>query len=184
MARTVEFTKDKILESAVLLVRTDGIANLNARNLAKWAGCSTAPLFRLFENMTEVNLEVKLKLDSIHEKFMSKYIQEDNILLTHSIAYIEFARKEPNIFFALFMNLLHKGMTITDILDADYNQNTILQTMKLTGLCIESAQQLFLKMWLYSHGVATQIVTSGIDIPSDLVHSLIEDAYIRFKEEW
>ena len=42
---------------------------------------------------------------------------------------------------------------------------------------------LFINFWLYSHGIATQIVSNDIDIPLDLVKKLLKNAFNRFSLE-
>jgi len=53
----------------------------------------------------------------------------------------------------------------------------------LTGLPREKAEMLFINFWLYSHGIATQIVSNDIDIPLDLVKKLLKNAFNRFSLE-
>ena len=45
MARKEQITKDKILETAFDLAKTDGIEYVTARKLAAQIGCSTQPIF-------------------------------------------------------------------------------------------------------------------------------------------
>lgn len=39
---------------------------------------------------------------------------------------------------------------------------------------------LFINIWLYSHGIATQIISNGIDISLDIVKKLLTNAFMQF----
>ena len=111
---------------------------------------------------------------------MEARMSNDNRLLMQGIAYIEFARQEKNIFNTLFMSKACAGKSIKDILDADWNQLSILNAKEITGLSLENARNLFRDVWLYSHGIATQIVSDDIDLPYEEVITLIKNAFHRF----
>lgn len=58
MPSATKITKEMILACGYELAKTNGIENINARNLAKSLGCSTQPIYSQFPNMerTESNL--------------------------------------------------------------------------------------------------------------------------------
>ena len=103
--------------------------------------------------------------------------------MTQGIAYIEFARQEKNIFNTLFMDKNCAGKSIEEILDADWNQRSIMNAKERTGLSLEKARSLFRDVWLYSHGIATQIVSDDINLPPKEVVQLIKNAFKRFSIE-
>ena len=51
MARKEQITKEVILKGAFELLKEQGIENVTARKLATHIGCSTQPIFRVYENM-------------------------------------------------------------------------------------------------------------------------------------
>lgn len=172
--------KEDLLKTALNLVREEGMKAINARRLAKALDCSTKPLFRLYPSMDKLKEDVKAELDRYYDAFMSSRIDNKNRLLSQGIAYIEFARNEKMIFNALFMNMTLAGSSLQDIVHADWNRASIENARAVTGLAMEEAEMLFINFWLYSHGVATQIVSNSIDIPMDTVRLLMSDAFIRF----
>lgn len=175
--------REDLLKTAVELVRKGGMETINARSLAKALNCSTKPLFRLYPNMDKLKQDVKAELDRYYNAFMECRIDEQNRLLSQGIAYIEFARKNKMIFNALFMSMTMAGSSLQDIIYADWNRPSIENAREVTGLPIEKAEMLFINFWLYSHGVATQIVSNNIDIPTDTVRLLLTDAFHRFSAE-
>ena len=54
MARKEIISKDGLLDSAFNMIRESGFSELTARKLAAFAGCSTQPIFRNFENMEKI----------------------------------------------------------------------------------------------------------------------------------
>lgn len=172
--------REEILDAAVSLVRLAGIDAVNARSLADKLDCSTKPLFRVYGNMDALKKDILARLDDCYNSFMARRIRPENRLLTQSIAYVEFARQEPNIFNTLFMNRTCQGKSTAEILDADWNQASILNAQEVTGLSGEQARGLFRDVWLYSHGVATQIVSNSIDLPQEEAVRLMQNAFDRF----
>lgn len=172
--------KDDILNAAISLVREHGMESINARSIASVLNCSTKPLFRVYENMDALKQDVIFQLNLYYNTYMEARMNKSNRLLTQGIAYIEFARQEKNIFNTLFMNKTCAGKSIEEILDADWNQPSIMNAKKITGLSFERARALFRDVWLYSHGIATQIASDDINLPHEKVVELIENAFHRF----
>ncbi|TQI67329.1 TetR/AcrR family transcriptional regulator [Clostridium sp. KNHs216] len=175
--------KEEILSAAISLVREQGMENVNARSIASKLNCSTKPLFRIYENMDSLKQDVITQLNLYYNMFMEARMSDENRLLTQGIAYIEFARQEKNIFNTLFMDKNCAGKSIEEILDADWNQRSIMNAKERTGLSLEKARSLFRDVWLYSHGIATQIVSDDINLPPKEVVQLIKNAFKRFSIE-
>ncbi|MFT8390921.1 MAG: TetR/AcrR family transcriptional regulator [Sporolactobacillus sp.] len=172
--------KEDILSTAIDLVRKGGLHGINARSLAAALSCSTKPIFRIYKNMEALKQDVIDRLNAYYNAFMEEKMNNHNRLLTQSIAYIMFARQEKQIFNTLFMNKTCQGASLTDILHADWNQPSIHDAQLVTGLSLEHTQCLFRDVWLYSHGIATQIVANEIDISDAEVVRLMNNAFRRF----
>ncbi len=172
--------KEAILSAAISLVREQGMESVNARSIASILNCSTKPLFRIYKNMDALRQDVIVQLNIYYNTFMEARMSDNNRLLSQGIAYIEFARQEKNIFNILFMNKTCAGISIEEILDADWNQRSIMNAKEITGLSLENARSLFRDIWLYSHGIATQIVSDDINLPPEEVAQLLKNDFIRF----
>lgn len=174
--------KQNIMDAGIQLVREKGMDSINARSLAKALGCSTRPLFRIYPNMNELKKDIKIELDRYYNSFMENRMTDENRLLSQGIAYIEFARKEKMIFNALFMSMTMAGSSLQDILHAQWNRASIENVKKITGLSTEESEKVFINCWLYSHGIASQIVTNDISVSSEKVKELMTDAFKRFSK--
>ena len=186
MPKKAAVSREDILQAGLALVRQGGLESVNARSLAGALGCSTQPVFRVYKNMGELFSDLREAMDRVYDQFMEARMREENRLLTQSIAYVAFARQERHIFNALFMHLTMAGASLEDILAAPWNQASIENAARVTGLGTEGAQRLFINVWLYSHGIATQIVSNQIDLPQERVEALLTEAFWKFagkKEE-
>lgn len=172
--------KNDILIAAIKLVKENGIEYINARSLANALNCSTKPLFRIYENMDDLKKDIIEELNNNYNTFMNSKITGKNKLLCQGIAYIEFAKKEKNIFNVLFMSKAIEGFTIQDIVKVDKNKLLMKNVRDITGLSVDKANKLIINMWFYSHGIATQIVSNCIDISEDAVTELMSEAFYRF----
>ncbi len=54
MSRKASVTESMILDSAFALMQEEGFEQVTARKLAVKTGCSTQPIFRLYENMDQL----------------------------------------------------------------------------------------------------------------------------------
>ena len=57
MARKISVTKEMVKSAAFAIMREEGMDGLTARRLADKTGCSTQPIFRIYENMNELHEE-------------------------------------------------------------------------------------------------------------------------------
>lgn len=172
--------KQDILNAAIQLIRENGMESINARNLAKVINCSTKPLFRIYKNMEELKKDILEELNNYYNNFMNSRITGKNKLLSQGISYVEFAKKEKTIFSILFMSKAITGFTLQDIVLSDKNKFLIQNVKDTTGLSEDKACKLIINMWFYSHGIATQIVSNGIDISLEVVTELISEAFYQF----
>lgn len=173
-------SKQDIIETAIQLVRENGMSSINARSIANALNCSTKPLFRIYKNMEELKSDIIVELDAYYNSFMDSRMTKENRLLSQGIAYIEFARNEKMIFNTLFMSMTMAGSSLQDVIHAQWNRESIENVKAITGLPMDKAENLFINIWLYSHGIATQIVSNGINMSSETVTKLLTNAFKQF----
>ena len=53
MSRRVIFEKDYIIDKSVDFIKEKGVESLSVREISNYIGCSTQPLFRVFDNMED-----------------------------------------------------------------------------------------------------------------------------------
>ena len=173
-------SKQDIIKTAIQLVRENGMSSINARSIANALNCSTKPLFRIYKNMEELKSDIIVELNAYYNSFMDNRMTEKNRLLSQGVAYIEFARNEKMIFNTLFMNMTMAGSSLQDVIQAEWNRESIENVKTITGLPMDKAEMLFINIWLYSHGIATQIVSNGINMSLETVTALLTNAFKQF----
>ena len=105
MGKKEKYTKEELVGKAVEMVREKGFDNLGIRSLADYAGVSTQPICRHFGNIKELNACVLSAINDLYEDFLKKEVQSGQYppYKASGIGYVNFARKEPELFKALFM---------------------------------------------------------------------------------
>lgn len=174
MPPKIKFSKEKIAEKALEIVRQSGIENLSARSLAEELGCSPQPIFSYFENMEEVKLKVfemaVKEYNSYTECEVKKGIYPE--YKSRGMAYIRFAREEKQLFRLLFMGD-KKAVSSTDEL-FDNEVVRLTENLKLTN---DKARLFHLEMWIFVHGIASMMVSESIDLEEDLISGMLSDIY-------
>lgn len=183
MPPKVKFSREEIIAAALDIVREGGMTALTARSLAARLGSSAKPVFGLFENMQEVQKEVMLAANAEYQEFLYAEMMRGiyKPYKATGMAYIDFARKEKELFKILFMH--DRTKEIADIRDESV-ASIIALIMRNTGLSEENARLLHLEMWIFVHGIATMIVTNYLDWEEEHVSRALTDAYEGLRTRW
>lgn len=182
MARKIKFTKDIILEKTKEFINKYGIEKMNARDLSKFIGCSTQPLFKNFQSMDEFKSQLKTYLHNYYDEFIYKFVDKNNYLYTISYAYALFSYKEPNIFKALFMSDLAGSRTIQEVFNSPQNIDTIKSIPIQYNLSVKQAKQLYRDVRFYTHGLSCQIACRSIILEKNEIKKLIKNLIEKLKE--
>ena len=72
MSARRKIQKEDIIQESVSIVAKEGINALNARKIAKKLGCSTQPLFYIYENMDVLKKDVIDEIVKIFDREVLK----------------------------------------------------------------------------------------------------------------
>ena len=173
MSRSIRFSKEEILEKSVSFIKEYGYEKLTVRELSKYIGCSTQPIFKNYANFDEYKEDLKLYLRKDYEDFINKYIDINDYLYTISYAYSLYGKKEPNIFRALFMNDLAGSRTVNEVLNTKRNIPTIEAMTTKYKISLEEAKRIYRDVRFYTHGIATQLCVKSIKLTDNEIKDLI-----------
>ncbi|MCR5398183.1 MAG: TetR/AcrR family transcriptional regulator [Lachnospiraceae bacterium] len=180
MPRKETITKDYLIDTAFLLAKQEGIENVTARKLAAKAGCSTQPIFRIYDGMDGLLNDVFEKGSSYFSFFCSK--QRPNHaepFVDLGLIYIKFATEEPNLFKMLFLSEKKYDKSMYEILNGETGLvGEQMKKAKEAG-CTNSGD-LFTKMWIFIHGAACMSITGDYDLKEDDTAKLLIDTYKSF----
>ncbi len=175
MARTIKYSKDDILKKSVEFIKKYSYSKLTVRELAKYIGCSTQPIFKNYINFDMYKEDLQLHLRKDYSSFIDKYIDINDYFYTISYAYAFYAKKEPNIFFTLFMTDLAGSRTIDEVLNTDRNIPTIKSMVTQYKITLEDAQKIYREVRFYTHGIATQLCVKSIKLTDNEIKDLIKN---------
>lgn len=175
MTRTIKYKKEDILKKSINFIKDYGYSKLTARELAKFIGCSTQPIFKNYNNFNMYKNDLKTYLRKDYTNFISKYIDKNDYLYTISYAYALYAKKEPNIFFSLFMADLTESRTISEVLNTERNIETINAIVKQYNISLEEAKKIYREVRFYTHGIATQLCVNSIKLTDKEIKDLIKN---------
>ncbi len=157
-----KFTRDEIIQAALDIARSEGIAAITARALGAKLGSSPKPIFSVFENMEEVQAEVLKSAKALYAGYVQTGLRQEMAFKGVGTQYILFAFKEPKLFQLLFMSEQSREIPVSGILpiiDESYDQ--ILQSVQDGyGLDKKDSKWLYRHLWIYTHGIAALCATN------------------------
>lgn len=177
MARKATVTETMIIDSAFALMQEEGFEQVTARKLAAKAGCSTQPIFRLYENMDQLIRDLYEKAALYFEQFYAEYPQDDETPFVHlGMAYIHFASVEKNTFRLLFMSEYRGEKSMYELLNGKTGAvGREIAKAKAEG--VSDPGDLFMKMWIFIHGAACMSLTGDFDLSDEETHALLKCSY-------
>lgn len=177
MSARKKIEKENIIDTCLKITRKEGIDALNARKVAKALGCSTQPLFYLYENMDEIKKEVLQEISKLFNQALLKSNYDQPVYKDIGVNYIRFAKDEPEFFKIMFQSKMNKEMF--DFIDLTGSSSQIFETIsKQTGLSLENAKQFHLRMWLYVNGIASLVAHQTVEFNDEEIIELLKDQYV------
>lgn len=156
------FTREEIIQAALEIARNEGTASITARALGAKLGSSSKPIFSVFENMEEVQAEVRKAAKALYAEYVYIGLQQEPAFKGVGTQYILFAIKEPKLFQLLFMSEQSQKLSVAGILpmiDENYDQ-ILLSVQKGYNLGEKDAENLYRHLWIYTHGIAVLCATN------------------------
>lgn len=164
MGRKEKFTKEYLLTQSVNYVREYELSTLSAREITKHIGCSTQIIFKYYHTMNEFKNDL---LQTIYQEFLSfcqKLNNKQADLFANSFAYIIFAKKEPNLFKALFINKdFQNKLYPTSIED-------IIKTYQVE----EDKAHIYQELFFYIHGIACLLCIDKVTIKDNDLYNMLK----------
>lgn len=172
--------KDEITNVAIRIIREKGFENLNARELAKELGCSVHPIFRTFNSMEGLKIEVyKIVEHMYNERMLRASEYEEDGFLGMGLTYIDFAKNEKNLFKLLFMSDSFREQSIMDIVgETEGDDEVIGMLCQMTGLSIRGAKELYAGIWLTTHGIASMFATNSCRFSDEENRRLLSNSFM------
>ncbi len=182
MAGKSIITKEELLKVAMNMIEKNGAECINARDLAKEAGISTKPIYRLYNSLEDLKKDANEIIKKEYDEFIMKRVDNKNALITVCVAYIEFAQMHKNYFRSMFLSNNLKWQSVNDVLNEKWNQSTIINLVNKHSLSFDNAKNLFMNVWIYANGLATLIASNELTIDNKEILIRIVKIYKEFSK--
>ncbi len=174
-------SKEQVLRTAFEMTREHGFEALTARKLAEQLGSSTQPIFRAYENMDMLKRDLFFKSAEFFSDYMLKKRSGNTpAYLTMGMAYIELAKKEYHLFRLLAAIDDYETDTIHEFLQQGDNTELLEKLPDTKSLSAEKKKELFLMVWMFTHGVATMVTSRRVELSDREIKKLLIKAYEGF----
>lgn len=175
MPPKVKITKDEIVRTALEILRRDGEASVNARNIVAALGCSTQPVFSNFATMEALQGAVLKAAYDLYLHFLQSEVEKGTYpaYKAFGMAYIRFAKEERELFKQLFM-CDRQGADLSPTADFEAS---VAYIQRNVGVTKEKAERMHLEMWACVHGIATMQATSFLELDEELISHMLSDVY-------
>lgn len=182
MARKASVTETTILETALLIAQKEGYENVTARKLASAAGCSTQPIFRLYESMEELTGKVYEKAIQFFAEYYERFPKKNETPFGDlGMAYICFAEEEKQIFRLLFLSDVRGEKSMYELLNGQ-SSAVSKEIAKARAEGCSDPGGLFMKMWIFIHGAACMTITGDFDLSRTETEQLLLDSYKAYSK--
>ena len=180
MARKEVISKEDLLNAAFNMTREQGVEEVTARKLASFAGCSTQPIFRNFENMSDCIAQAYEKALLYFDEFYESFDKSSPIPFVNlGLCYISFAQKESNLFSFLFVKKIDNNYNLYSKLNG--RTGAVKKEMnKAKEEGVRNPEMIFMKMWMLIHGAACMSITNDYDLSPAETRIHLEEAYKAF----
>ena len=182
MAKKI-ISRELIVQTACELVAEQGMNGLNMRELAKRCNCSTQPIYLSFANADELKSEVHKKIVERYSQYVSDEIASNRYpeYKSAGMAYIRFAKEQPQYFKYLFMR--DRSHEMTDELAMELFQR---EADRLThyGVNGDLTTTIHMHMWVYVHGIATMYATGYLNLEWDTVSAMLTEQFMSIKSRY
>lgn len=182
MPPPIRYDKEAILKAAFDITRKKGLDALNTRAIAKALGCSTQPLFRAFNGMEDIQREMLRMARECYDSYIRRSPElDDRPYKGTGMAYILFAKEDPELFKLMFMrDRVQEG---TDAEDDDANLDYVLEVLQqATHLNRAQALRFHRSLWIFTHGLAVMVATHYISYDRDLISQLLTDQFLAMSK--
>lgn len=169
MPPKIKTSRIDIIETAFSLLREKGKAFVTVRQVAQKLGTTQIPIYRCFKDSEELMQVLLKKSSELLTQYQDEKITNDP-LLNMGVGYVKFAKENPHLFWWMF--------------GCDDINHGLLRKMfkKVIAKCIKIAKdhemlksyeegeikEMFVNIWIYTHGLASLIASETIIYKNDL----------------
>jgi len=183
MPPKVKVTREEIVLAAVDIVRQSGEGALNARSIAARIGCSTQPVFSNFATMDDLRGALLERARALYDENTKRTISLDKYppYKASGMAYIDFARREKELFKLLFMRERSSSSEPEpDRLEELYS-GAVDTVSRTVGMDKTRSSDFHFEMWAFVHGIASMLATGYLELDEETISAMLTDVFTGLK---
>lgn len=152
-----KFTKEDIAQTALNIVKENGLDALTARELGKRLGTSASPIFTIFDNMDQVKLAARQIALEEFKEYIRDFREYTPAFKRIGMMIVSYGAHEPELFKLLFMQEHTEKNSFRETLrDLGGVAEVCMELIQRDyGLSPEIAELLFEQMWTHAYGLGT-----------------------------
>ncbi len=184
-----EKLRKQVFESALRIVESQGIEELNARKLAEQSSCALGSIYNAFGNLDELRFHINATiLSRLYERLhqtAERGISRDASLLAlfkeMGISYVEFAKSNPLLWKTLFEYAPSVSAPDWYAKRAGEGIYQLCQRLSIAyGIPEEKAKRLIGFFWSSIHGICAILLNRKMEMVSDLFQEDYLDDFIEY----
>ena len=184
-----EKLRKQVFESALRIVESQGIEELNARKLAEQSSCALGSIYNAFGDLDDLRFHINATiLSRLYERLyqtVEQGISRDAPLLALfkelGISYVEFARNKPLLWKTLFEYA--PNVSTPDWYAKRASEGIYLLCQKLSiayGIPEEKSKRLIGFFWSSIHGICAILLNRKMEAVSGLFREEYLDDFIEY----
>lgn len=174
MPRETSITKKMVIDAAFEIVRKNGFHTLTARSIAKQLGCSTQPIYWIYENMDVLKQDVIEKIIAYLTEKIHSFNKTGRPFLDFGIGYIQTAYNEPMLFKLIYFdNILN--LKFTDITPEKEMIEIMRKDECTANLTDEECYHIAVKSWVFAYGLASLHATGMMVYNEEKIEKMLND---------
>ena len=178
MPPKAKITKEMIVDVAFGIIQREGVDKVTARSISQQLNCSTQPVLYHFATVEDIKKAVYKKADAYHSDYLMNMENDyGDPMLTMGMNYINFARKERNIFQFLFQSNEFSGASILELLEMEEILPILTMLQHELELELDEVKEVFSTLFIFVHGYASLYANNTMIYEEANVISAIEKVF-------
>lgn len=166
-------SKEQLVQAAYHLILDESYLAYSARNVAKRAGCSTQPIYYLYDSLDELKKDVVVKVLDEMVHTMINYTQTNDPFTDYALGYLYFVSQKNQLF-----KLLH----IENRLNVFFVNQQVYAILKQATqvsfhLSDQGSSDLLKRLWLFVQGLALQISNGQYEWHAQRHEKILKDTF-------
>lgn len=180
-----KFSREQVTCAALAILRRSGRDALTARALGRELDSSARPIFTLFSGMDEVFKEALDAAKGIYAEYVGRGLAMLPAFKGVGLQYIEFARREPNLFRLLFVSPIDGAPPLSEVLgiiEGSYDEilTSITESYHLPE---PAALRIYRHLWIYTHGIAVLILSGTCRFTDDEISRMLTEVFVALLKD-